>query len=405
MQLTIDRQQLSQHLSEGEIDRAEAILRNCVHCGFCLATCPTYQLLGSELDSPRGRIYQIKQLMEGATATAQTQAHLDRCLTCRNCETTCPSGIRYSELIATGRTLVEQQVKRPLLEQLMIDALQHTVPYRRRIRPLIQLGRALGIPLAKAAETLPARPPSVKATNSAGSIILFQGCVQDELAPSTNRHLKQLLESLGYKVHQLNQEGCCGALSHHLSAEAKSQQMVRNNIDQWLPLIEHEQAQLVVAASGCGSMVQDYPKQLQDDASYASAAQQVADALIDPAQLLEPHLDQLTLHPDTPKQISYHPPCSQQHALHTDLSVESLLEALGCELLPVANRHSCCGAAGTYSLLQASLSKQLRQRKLEALEQQQPTLIATANIGCQHHLQHGTKTPVVHWVELVQHKR
>ncbi len=403
MQLNIQRSTLQHLLSDSQIDEAESILRNCVHCGFCLATCPTYQLLGSELDSPRGRIYQIKQLMEGASATAATQEHLDRCLTCRNCETTCPSGIRFSDLLSIGRSITEKQVRRPWRQRLTIQLLRHTVPYRNRIQPLLRLGQLLRIPLAKRADSIAPvisdqRNRSTQDSNT--SVILFQGCVQDGMAPSTNQALKQLLLQLGFHIEQPEKERCCGALSHHLSASEQSLRLIRQNIDLWLPLVKSG-TKIVVAASGCGAMVAEYGDLMKDDPDYAEAAQQISEAVVDPANLLLPYLNQLQLKQHVPKRIAYHPPCTQQHKLHTDHAVERLLEAIGVQLLPVANRHLCCGAAGSYSILQQDLAQQLRSNKLEALQQQQPELIATANIGCQHHLQQEAAVPVVHWVELV----
>jgi glycolate oxidase iron-sulfur subunit len=403
MQLQIQRRALQPLLSNPQIDEAESILRSCVHCGFCLATCPTYQLLGSELDSPRGRVYQIKQLLEGQHATAATQQHLDRCLTCRNCESTCPSGIRFGNLLAIGRSVVEQQVRRPWRQWLTIQLLRHLIPYRRRITPLLHLGQLLRIPLARQAASVgPATATSTDAPRPAVSnrIILFQGCVQNGLAPVTNQALRQLLQRLGFTIEQPRKEGCCGALSHHLSASQQSLRLIRNNINQWLPLVESG-ARIVVAASGCGAMVSEYGELLQEDPEYAEAAARISRAVVDPANLLLPYLNQLRLREGVPRRIAYHPPCSQQHKLRSDQAVEQLLAAIGVERLAVADRHLCCGAAGSYAILQRGIADQLRRNKLEALQQPEPELIATANIGCQHHLQQATATPVIHWVELV----
>lgn len=400
MQLKTQHSALQPLLSDHQIADAESILRSCVHCGFCLATCPTYQLLGSELDSPRGRVYQIKQLIEGTQATPATLQHLDRCLTCRNCETTCPSGIRYGDLLSIGRTVANQQVKRPLFQSFIVSLLRHTVPYRRRINPLLKLGQLLKLPGTKIAASLPPSPSQVSAAVDGTRVILFQGCVQDGLAPSTNQALETLFHQLGFQIDQPKQEGCCGALPHHLSAEQQSLHLVKQNIDLWLPLVDTG-SKIVIAASGCGAMVTEYGDLLQHDTDYAEAAARISKAVIDPADLLLSHLNQLQLKESSPKQITYHPPCTQQHKLRSDNSVERLLHTLGIELLPVRDRHLCCGAAGTYSILQKEISQQLRSRKLDALEQEHPELIATANIGCQHHLQQATQTPVVHWVELI----
>lgn len=388
-------------LNPQQIDRAEEILRSCVHCGFCLATCPTYQLLGSELDSPRGRIYQIKQLMEGATPTRITQQHLDRCLTCRNCETTCPSGIRFSELLDIGRQITERSVRRPMGEQLLRNLLNRLIPSRWN-SSIFRLGQWLQIPLAKKLPTLPLRnPATLSATEEAGHLIFFEGCVQNGLAPATNQVLKQILQQLGYTIHQPETAGCCGALSHHMTRPDAAEPLVDQNIRHWLPLIEQHQAKIVIAASGCGSMVQEYDQIRPDN----PAAKQVSEAVVDPAELLLPYLKKLAARPESPKSIAYHPPCSQQHGLRTDSIVEQLLQKLDFKLQPVADRHLCCGAAGSYSILQSEISNQLRKNKLERLEAQQPEMIATANIGCQHHLQQDSSVPVVHWIELLEVKR
>jgi len=348
MQLNLQKSQLLPILAPHEINRAEEILRNCVHCGFCLATCPTYQLLGSELDSPRGRIYQIKQLMEGKSPTRITQQHLDRCLTCRNCETTCPSGIRFSELLDIGRRLTEHHVKRPWLQRMTIQVMRSILPYRKRITPLIRLGHHLRIPLARyqpAKENFPA--PEAVAITPTETIILFRGCVQEGLAPATNQSLMALLHQLGMQVLQPAEEGCCGALSHHLSAPQEAEQFMHNNIEQWLPLVQERAAKVVISASGCGVMIKEYGKLLSSD-----AAIKVSEAAVDPAELLLPYLNRLQAKPGIEKRVVFHPPCTQQHGLKTDLIVEQILKSIGFELLPIKDRHLCCGAAGSYAILQ-----------------------------------------------------
>ncbi len=400
MQLQLQTSHLHSLLTPEEIQRAEKILRSCVHCGFCLATCPTYQLLGSELDSPRGRIYQVKQLLEGESATRITQQHLDRCLSCRNCETTCPSGIRFSELLDIGRLITERTVSRPQRERLLRKLISTLVPERKRISTLIRLGQIFKLPLARRLPTTLTRQPVLppKPSPNGSHLILFQGCVQEGLSPSTNRQLRQLLSQLGYTIHTPQGEGCCGALSHHLSQQQDALQQMRNNVATWLPLIEQHQARIVIAASGCGSMIQQYQKILPEEGN----ATKISESVVDPVELLQEHAPQLSRHPSGPQRIVYHPPCSQQHGLHTDSTVESLLQKLGFELQPVGDRHLCCGAAGSYSILQPGLSDQLRERKLEQLQHASPEMIVTANIGCQHHLQQKSAVPVIHWVELLQ---
>jgi len=266
-------------------------------------------------------------------------------------------------------------------------------------QPFFRLGQWLQIPLAKTLPTLPFTPPPAPlSTEEAGHLIFFEGCVQNGLAPSTNQALKQLLQQLGYTIHQPSTERCCGALSHHMADPDSAEPRVDQNIRDWLPLVEQQQAKIVVAASGCGSMIQEYGQLRPED----PAAQKVSEAVVDPAELLLPYLEKLRARPESPKRVAYHPPCSQQHGLRTDHVVEQLLQELGFELQPVAERHLCCGAAGSYSILQSEISNQLRKNKLHQLEAHRPELIATANIGCQHHLQQASATPVIHWVELLE---
>ena len=403
MQTKLDSNLLRQNLSDATINAADSILRNCVHCGFCLATCPTYQLLGSELDSPRGRIYQIKHLMEGATATAITQQHLDRCLGCRNCETTCPSGVQYTKLLESGKRLTDSSVHRSWKQQILRAMLRAIVPYRRRNALLIKIGQWLRVPLAaQSYAELPTDynlPPVINPTKP--TIILFRGCVQDGLAPSTNQALKQLLTQLGFDIKQPNKEGCCGALTHHDQGIKKATPFIQQNLEQWRPWLQDKTSRIVVAASGCGLMVKEYHELMQEDPDYLSLAEQASRATADPAELLLPYLDQLKAKEGSPKRITYHPPCTQQHGLKTDGAVEQILRAVGFELLPITDRHLCCGAAGSYAIFQPKIANQLRNNKLQQLEKREPERIVTANIGCQHHLQQGSEIPVVHWVELI----
>ena len=384
---------------------ADRILRSCVHCGFCNATCPTYQLLGDELDGPRGRIYQIKAVLEGGVATAKVQQHLDRCLTCLACETTCPSGVEYGHLAEIGREYLEQQLPRPLGQRLMRGALRRLLPYPRRFGALLGIARILRplMPSAlKAKLPVRQRVGAMTPTSHPRKLLLLDGCVQPTLTPATNAALIRVLDRLGIEVLRPAGAGCCGAVSQHLSAAQEARGFMRRNIDAWWPAIEAGAEAIVVSASGCGALVKEYGYHLRDDADYAAKAERVAALARDPCELFT--AEQLAPLAEragrAPGPIAFHPPCTLQHAQRLAGRVEALLRGAGFELVPVADTHLCCGSAGTYSILQPTLSGRLRERKLAALESHRPSLIATANVGCQTHLQEATGTPVVHWIEL-----
>lgn len=390
------------HTHEGQ--EADAILRSCVHCGFCTATCPTYQLLGDELDSPRGRIYLIKQLLEGRSVTQRTQFHLDRCLTCRSCETTCPSGVRYSRLLDIGRLAVERQVKREPLAGIVRWGLRQVLPYPRRFRPLISLARLIR-PLLPAAmrEKIPspevAQPRPV--TRHSRHMLVLEGCAQSVATPNTNTAAARVLDRLGISLISPEAQGCCGAVSQHLSAESEAMGFMRRNIDAWWPHIESGAEAILVTASGCGTQVKEYGHLLQHDPAYAEKAARASAMAKDLCEVLEGEaLEPLQL-THTGRRIAYHSPCSLQHGQQLAGRVEAVLGRLGFQLTPVADSHLCCGSAGTYSILQPELSQQLLKNKLAALEKDDPDQIVTANVGCQLHLGSCSRRPVRHWIELV----
>jgi glycolate oxidase iron-sulfur subunit len=399
---------LGEILATPEGQEADAILRACVHCGFCTATCPTYQLLGDELDGPRGRIYQIKQVLEGHRATRVTQLHLDRCLTCRACETTCPSGVSYAHLADIGRALVERQVERPLSERLIRRLLIAVVPHRRRIGPLLWLGRAFRPLLPAELKTkVPARRrPGVRPKPAGGRrVIALAGCVQGAATPVTNAALARILARLGIDLIEPKAAGCCGAVAWHLNDQAGGLAAMRRNIDAWWPLIEASGGKgaeaILVSASGCGALVKEYGHMLARDPDYADKAARVAALARDPAELLA-NEDLAPLgQPGAGRRIAFHAPCTLQHGQKLKGVVEGVLTRLGFALTHVADAHLCCGSAGTYSLLQPELALRLRDNKLAALKAGEPQLIATANIGCQLHLEAGAGKPVLHWLELL----
>jgi glycolate oxidase iron-sulfur subunit len=390
-------------LNTPEGQEADSILRACVHCGFCTATCPTYQILGDELDGPRGRIYQIKLALEGQPVTKQTQVHLDRCLTCLNCETTCPSGVRYHRLLDIGRDFVEQRVSRGSMEQGLRWLLRQVLPYSKRVTPLVTMGRWLK-PLLPGtlARKIPPAQQSIPISTGEHSrkMLILAGCVQPAMTPRTNQAAANALNRLGIGVIEASAAGCCGALSHHLNAGDEAKDFMRRNIDAWWPYIEQGVEAIIMTASGCGSMVKEYATHLQHDKNYADKAKRVSELTRDLCEVLTAD-DMRKLATGVQQSIAFHPPCTLQHGQQLSGRVEALLTAAGFNLVPVKDTHLCCGSAGTYSLLQPVLSSQLKQRKLDTLQASQPELIVTANVGCQLHLQTDAGVPVKHWIELL----
>lgn len=395
-------------LDSAQGQRAERILRSCVHCGFCNATCPTYQLLGDELDGPRGRIYQIKQVLEGQEPTPSLHTHLDRCLTCRACETTCPSGVDYHSLLDIGRELAAEKLPRPwrqtLLRRVLVGAFSE--PRRaalifaaaRLVRPLLPAAFKRKIPLAGKPR---AGPPSVAGTRR---MLLLDGCVQPAAAPQINAAAREVFATLGITLESVAEAGCCGALQHHLGDTEGGREKARRNIDAWWPAIDEGAQAIVITASGCAPMVKDYVTLLADDRDYAGRAQRVSELARDVSEVLADE-DLSALKSPRTRRIAFHSPCSLQHGQKLDGTVEALLRTLGYDLVTVKDPHLCCGSAGTYSILQPELSERLRDQKLAALEHDQPELIASANIGCLLHLQQGTQRTVIHWLELLADNR
>jgi len=394
---------------------AEAILRTCTHCGFCLSACPTYQLLGDELDSPRGRIYLIKQMLEGAPVTDKTQLHLDRCLTCRSCETTCPSGVQYGHLVDIGRGIVEQQVERKIIQSLQRDLLRKLLTKPAIFSGLLWLGRAVR-PVLPAAwkKSVPTGEVAGKwpQTNHPRTMLVLDGCVQPSLQPNINNATARLLDRLGISLVLARQAGCCGAVSHHLNAQQEGLDFMRRNIDAWLPYLDQGAEAIVMTASGCGVTVKEYGHLLKNDPNYVDKAVRVSEATKDISEVLlleQAGMDKLLGRVDNnqktpPAKLAFHSPCTLQHGQKITDVIESMLSAAGFELTTVPDQHLCCGSAGTYSILQKELSQQLLKNKVDALESGVPACIATANIGCLTHLQSGTAIPVRHWVELLDER-
>ncbi len=391
------------NLAEGL--EAEAILRKCVHCGFCTATCPTYQLLGDELDGPRGRIYLIKQVLEGEAPTRKTQLHLDRCLTCRNCETTCPSGVQYGHLIDIGRKLVDERVERPAVEKTVRWALKEGLPSP-LFGPAMAVGQAVrGLLPASLKNKVPAKQSAglMPTRSHARKVLMLEGCVQPAMSPNINSATARVLDAAGLQVVVAKKAGCCGAVKFHLNDHDGAKGEMRRNIDAWWPHVEAGVESIVMNASGCGSMVKDYGHALAGDAQYAGKAKRISELTRDLSELLPDLVEKLAGKVVAkPGQIAFHPPCTLQHGQQLRGGVEQHLGALGFNVKTAScEAHLCCGSAGTYSVLQPKIAYELRDRKLGNLSEMKPEVIVSANIGCITHLQSGTATPVRHWVEVL----
>lgn len=399
------------HTTEGR--DAEAILRKCVHCGFCTATCPTYQLLGDELDGPRGRIYLIKQVLEGAAPTRKTQQHLDRCLTCRNCESTCPSGVQYGHLVDIGRKLVEARVPRPATEKALRWALKEGLPSP-WFAPAMKLGQLARpvLPASLQAKVPPRQEAGVwPRRNHARKVLMLAGCVQPAMMPNINAATARVLDACGIEAVIAPKAGCCGAVRFHLNDQEGGRTQMQANIAVWWPQIASGEVEAIVMnASGCGTTVKDYGHLLKDDPQWAEKAQRVSALARDLSELLPGLVTTLReTRPDTVAAIAaqapplvFHPPCTLQHGQQLRGIIETQLATLGFRVrLASEESHLCCGSAGTYSVLEPELSQQLRDRKLDRLAAHSPEVIVSANIGCITHLQSGTTTPVRHWVEVL----
>jgi glycolate oxidase iron-sulfur subunit len=385
---------------------AEAILRKCVHCGFCTATCPTYQLLGDELDGPRGRIYLIKQVLEGEAPTRRTQLHLDRCLTCRNCESTCPSGVEYGHLVDIGRAIVEARVPREPADSAKRWTLKEglTSPV---FAPAMKLGQAFRAFLPQPLkDKVPSRQQAGRwpTREHARNVLMLAGCVQPAMAPNINSATARVLDAAGIQSIVAPNAGCCGAVKFHLNDQEGGLAQMRANIDAWWPHVERGAVEaIVINASGCGVTVKEYGYHLKHDAAYAEKARRISELTRDLSELL-PELVSTLRGKVRPRRgvFAFHPPCSLQHGMKLRGGVERDLAQLGFDVrVAPGESHLCCGSAGTYSVLQPQIAKQLRDRKLGHLGELAPEAIISANIGCITHLQSGTATPVRHWVEVL----
>ncbi|MCJ8340965.1 MAG: glycolate oxidase subunit GlcF [Pseudomonadales bacterium] len=395
-----------------ELSEAQEIIGNCVHCGFCTATCPTYQELKDERDGPRGRIYLIKQFLETGTITEKSRTHLDRCLSCRSCETTCPSGVKYGRLLDIGRSLSEQVLPRSTLDRTIRWSLARVLPNAKLFGALLSLGRLVKpiLPAVIKNKIPDKRSASPWPSNSHSRVMLtLAGCAQPATSPNTNAASARVLDKLGISLVEAPRAGCCGAVSYHLSEHQQALVAMRSNIDAWWPAIQAGAEAIVITASGCGAMVQDYGHLLAEDPDYRDKAQRISELCKDLSHILVAEdLSRLNSGHGSVAQaiestakIAFHCPCSLQHALGQAGVVEQILIKMGVNLATTTEQHLCCGSAGTYSLLQPKISKKLLAKKIAALNLDKPERIVTANVGCQLHLQTGTSVAVDHWIELV----
>ena len=380
---------------------AESILRKCVHCGFCTATCPTYQILGNELDSPRGRIYLMKQVLEGVQPTHRTQLHLDRCLTCRSCETTCPSGVRYGQLLDIGRELVEEQVPRKMIDRVIRAALVYVIPNSTITRFQLGFARSIKWLLPKQVRMkIPEKERAIPWINSEHSrkMIIHQGCIQEVIKPNINSAASRYLNAHCIAAVR-TQDGCCGALGLHLNDQQFFLKHARQNIDAWWPHIEAGAEAIVSTASGCGVTIKEYAHLLRNDPNYSSKARKVSSLAIDISEI--PQAESNNRSKSAFKSVAFHSPCTLQHGQNINNTVEQILNRQGVDTVTVRNSHLCCGSAGTYSILQPKLSQKLLDQKITDLEAESPECIVTSNIGCLLHLSTASSVPVKHWVEIL----
>jgi glycolate oxidase iron-sulfur subunit len=401
---------VSEFKNDRDIDAVQSIVNKCVHCGFCTATCPTYQVLGDELDGPRGRIYLMKQLVEGAPVTEKTQNHLDRCLTCRNCESTCPSGVRYGRLVDIGRRYVDERVVRPLSQRLQRWLMRETLSRRgvfafllgagRAVRPLLPATLKKKIQLAEPAGQWPAGTHKTK-------MLLHVGCVQPAMMPNVDAATARVFDKLGIELLIASDAECCGAIRQHLNDHHGAEAQMKRNIDAWWPHVENGLDTIVINASGCGVMIKDYAEILAQDPVYADKAKRISAMARDVSEILPERAAQIAAlaqtkrNGGTPERVTYHPPCTLQHGQKLRGAVEGLLSSLGVSVKLCQDSHLCCGSAGTYSILQPALSQELLSRKLTHILKTEPQEIVSGNVGCINHLQSGTDVPVRHWIELI----
>lgn len=385
---------------------AEEILTRCVHCGFCNATCPTYQLIGDENDGPRGRIYQIKNMLETGEANEHARHHLDRCLLCRSCETTCPSGVPYSQLYDLGQHILNEELERSSTDKLKRSALRTVLVSKPLLNTALATGEKVKSLLPeKLRKKLPYRSKAIPTNTSTHKrkVILFSGCVQNSVSPDIDSSTINILDKLSIETVQIKQTKCCGALSQHTGQESVAIGQMKRNIDLLWPTISEGVEAIVSNASGCGVMLKEYKHHLRNDEEYVRKAELISSITKDISEIVM-NEDCSVLKRNVPRTVAWHAPCTLQHGQKITGQVEQILQKQGYMLVPVADSHLCCGSAGSYSIFQPEISEQLKSNKLQHLQNNAPEIIATANIGCQMHLQSGTDIPVVHWITLLDNQ-
>ena len=402
---------LPKYLDTYKGQRAKDIIKACVHCGFCTATCPSYQVLGNELDSPRGRIYLIKDFLEGEVTSKKTQLHLDRCLTCRSCETTCPSGVKYGELIDIGRTLVEKSEKRNILDVLFRKVINYIFLNRSVLNLLLFSARFFRVFLPNNLKKLIPTSKKIiypeKKIEIQNQVIFFKGCVQDPIYPNINAAAEFILNSIGIKVILSTDSRCCGALSHHMNLHSKSEEIIKENVNYLYDELESNKVKNIISTiTGCGLMIKDYHEQFEQNSPMHEKAKKISQSSMDifefilnNEKLIFNFLKKINFKP-TSKRIVYHPPCTMQHGLKINNQVEKFLLKIGYKLNDFDEKHLCCGSAGTYSIFQKKIANTLRSRKIKNLTQEKPDIICTSNIGCILHLEKSSDTKVIHWIEM-----
>ena len=400
--------------NDADIGTVKTIVNKCVHCGFCTATCPTYQVLGDELDGPRGRIYLMKEMVEGAPVSAKTQTHLDRCLTCRNCESTCPSGVRYGRLVDIGRRLVDERVVRPVSQRVMHWAMREALSRRKVFGFLFGLARFVRpvLPGSLQKKIQPPQPAGIWPTpasspKSMRQMLLHEGCVQPAMMPNVDAATARVFDKLGIELVTASSAECCGAIRQHLNDHHGAEAQMKRNIDAWWPYAENGVDTIVINASGCGVMIKDYAEILANDPVYAEKSKRISAMAKDVSEILPAYAREIEVLAQQkraggmPERVTYHPPCTMQHGQKIRGHVEALLGRLGVNVRLCQDSHLCCGSAGTYSILQPALSQELRDRKLANIAKTEPQEIVSGNVGCINHLQSGTDVPVRHWIELI----
>ncbi|TFE67446.1 glycolate oxidase subunit GlcF [Methylacidiphilum caldifontis] len=393
--------------------KARELIRACVHCGYCNASCPTYQLLGDELDGPRGRIYLIKSLLEDKTSAEKVKLHLDRCLLCQGCETSCPSSVQFGKLAIIGKEIIEQSVQRSFLERLLLNFFLHFITDRKKFYYLFKFGSSIRallpdmlrrkLPQVSKEDTILRRDWERKDWGgNPRQMILFKGCVEQVIYPSVLNSARRLFRRVGIELIDVAEEGCCGALAYHLPNRKKALSQMKNNIDVWIAHLKKGMGGIIVCSSACCQMIKEYGDILKDDKQYNHKALQISRMTFDPVEILEKEDIHSLLNAPRLEPVAYHSPCTEQHGLKEKGRVEAFLSRLGIKLTSIPDSHMCCGAAGMYAVMQKELSQRILELKMKNILGGKPAVILTSNVGCRLQLQQLSPVPVLHWLEYIE---